>query len=500
MNDVIVVSIIDNIHFKIFCGEDQSYELAEFFTCYAADYRHNPKFKAGIWNGKISFFNRSDHLLPIGLLRFLKPFLEQYNYKIQLTFNEFELKNDISKEDLEGFYDVLFSMSDITLRDYQKDAVYAALRNKRGVVESATGSGKSILIYTVIRFILEDIDSKILLVVPNIGLVTQMYDDFKKYGWGTASTDISLLYGKSVFYDKTRPVLISTWQSIYKRGSDFFSDFGAVLVDETHGAKSASIQSVLSKCVNASYRLGFTGTLPEDTADIFNIYGYLGHKIYSLESKTLIERGFLSNITIVNLFLKHNQDEIDKIAGKTYADEVSVITKNPKRNNVLRYIIGNINEDHNVLVLCHKLDHLDSMVEYITETFPNRPLFVIHGGIPAEKREAIRTNMEEYDGAILIATYGTMSTGINIPKLHSVIFASFYKSKIKVLQSIGRGLRLHKTKSRVIVWDLIDDMHYVDEYGHRLPNYAIRHFYKRLAYYDKQEFPYINRHKTIDEL
>ena len=506
MNNVILVDILDAVYFKIYCGNDQAMELKEFFTCFAVGYRHNPKYKAGSWDGKIRFFDKQEMTLPIGLLRYLKPFLKEYDYKVRFLFDIESLKNPIDKSDLSGFFDALFDSvtnnngEPIYPRDYQEDAVLAALRHKRGVLESATGSGKSLIIYSIIRFILEDIDGKILLVVPSVSLVNQMYNDFKSYGWDDIYNDVSLLFSKSKKYDVNKKVLISTWQSIYKRGDQFFKPFGSVIVDETHGSKSASIQSVLKKCVNASYRLGLTGTLPSERVDVLNIFGYLGPKIYSLKSKTLIDRGYLSPITIVNMFLKYPINLAKKCVGMSYSEETDFISKISIRNKVLKYIVGNVKSSDNILILCQKLNQLDDITKYLSELYPERPLYVISGQVNADKREKIRQEIETKDGVLLVATYGTLSTGINIPKLHHVIFASFYKSKIKVLQSIGRGLRLHKSKKRVIIWDIIDDMRFMQDNGRIMYNYGYVHFKQRLKYYIEEGFDYKNRFKKLEEL
>jgi len=232
MSNTIVINLIDNVNLSIDCDISQAYEIKEFFSCYVQNYKYHPKYKARMWDGKISFFNVQDRTLPIGLMRFLKPFALKYDYKLRFTFDRSCLKNDITKDELLPFYDALYDGLKMYPRDYQQDAIYSAIRNKRGVLESATGSGKSMIIYSLIRFIMEDVPGKILLVVPSINLVNQMFDDCKTYGWTGSYDDISLLYGKSKNYDPNKKVLISTWQSIHKKPYSFFKQFGAVLVDE----------------------------------------------------------------------------------------------------------------------------------------------------------------------------------------------------------------------------------------------------------------------------
>lgn len=513
MSDIITVGLRDNVNLEISCEIDQAYELKEFFSCYASNYKFNPKFKAKMWNGKISFFNIHDKTLPIGLLKYIKPFLKKFKYRIRFEFDRSTLKNEITTEDLTSFHDVLFegvtnNGKPVYPRDYQHDAILAALQHKRGVLEAATGAGKSIIIYSIIRFIMENVKGKILLVVPSISLVSQMFSDFREYGWWDNYDDVSLLYGNSKHYDPNKKILISTWQSIHKKGQRFFEQFDAVLVDETHNAKSTSIQTVLKKCVNAEYKLGMTGTLPTEKIDRFNIFGYLGPVIYKLRSHELISRGFLTDIRIVNMFVRYSNKDVKDNKSRKYADEISFITKNGKRNKVLKHIISSnhVKDCENILILAQRLNHIDAIEKYLSDKYPDRKILKISGVTNPDERERIRQYVECNNGVILVATYGTLSTGVNIPKLHHVIFASFYKSKIKVLQSIGRGLRLHKSKKIIFIWDIIDDMRWKKKtkntsnkpsYGY---NYAFKHYLERKVFYDEQRFKCINKEIKLEEL
>jgi superfamily II DNA or RNA helicase len=503
MSTDVNVYIENNVYFRIEAERGILYELKEYFSAYIPNHKFHPKVKQHLWNGKISLFEIYDRLLPIGLYKNLKKFLKYYNYTYKYHLTKDDLINDIPKDVFTDFYKQLFKGTTIYPRDYQQEAIEQSLIYKRGVVEAATGAGKSIVIYSIIRFIKETVDGNILIVVPNIGLVTQLFDDFKTYGWNDSYDYVSLLYGKSK-YDPNKKITISTWQSIYKKHEQFFEKFNAVIVDETHMAKTTSIKTILTNCVNAEYRIGLTGTLPTDKLEKMTIVGYLGPTIFKLMSKSLIDGGFLSNIEIMNMKLRYKKEEVELVRSMTYAEEVDFIINHSRRNNIFKYIIDSnfVDNTHNILILAQRISHIDNIVEYLTTTYEKRTVFRIDGSTSAEERDSIRNNIEHMEGVILVATYGTLSTGINIPKLHHVVLGSFYKSKIKILQSIGRGLRKHYSKERIIIWDIIDDLRYDVKRRNtgnieKENNYAYSHFLERVSYYKEQQFTYSNNKITI---
>jgi len=507
LSAIIELNLKDNVYFNVRCGTDQAYELKGFFSCYTPNYKFNPKYKAKMWDGKITFFNIYDRLLPIGLLPKLKEFCKNHDYTLTYNFSMKELRNNITQEDLIPFYDTLFSDGKIYPHDYQQEAIYKTLSKKRGVLEACTSFGKSIVLYTILRYIMNDVDNKILIIVPTINLVNQLYSDMQDYGWEDIHNHVSRLYGDSKDCDLSKKILISTWQSIYKRHDNFFSQYEAVICDETHMCKSLSLTTILKKCVNATYRIGMTGTLPMDHADRYNIFGFIGPLIYQLKSHELITTGFLSDIKIVNMHIKYPIEEIKKIVNITYAEEVKYLVQNEKRDGILKYIIDSkyIKDEDNILVLAQRIEHIKKTVEYLKNLYPNRKILKISGETNPDERESIRKSIDNESGVILVATYGTFSTGISIKKLHHVIFLSFYRSRIKVLQSLGRGLRKHNTKSFVIIWDIVDDMRWKlkqrsntkNEYG---MNYAYLHFLERLKFYDDQKFKYINKVVQLEKL
>lgn len=233
----ILVSKVDEVYFKL-SGLDvgQSMELKEYLSCMMTNYFFHPKFRTGQWDGRLSFFNWNEQTIPIGLWPQFIKYCKKYNHEYEIDFDVNEVYNPISDEDIEKFYKAIFKNTSFYPRDYQHDAILKALRNKRGIIESATGSGKSLMLYSIIRFLLGTCEGKILLIVPNVSLVNQMYSDFGEYGWDSVATYCSKIFHKSDKIDWDCPIIISTWQSIYKKSEKFFEQFEAVLVDEClHG-------------------------------------------------------------------------------------------------------------------------------------------------------------------------------------------------------------------------------------------------------------------------
>lgn len=508
--DKIEIDKIDEVYFQVRnLTRGSALELKEHLSCKIENYWFHPKVRARIWDGTISFYDWNSQTIPIGLFPQFVKFCRKFNYEYHANFSREEIINDISDEKFEEFYQNIFKEEEYSPRDYQDDCIKSALRMKRGVIESPTGSGKSLVIYSIMRFIMGVAEGKILLIVPNVSLVNQMFSDFQEYGWSHAETYCSLIFSGSKKINPNCPIVISTWQSIYKRPQSFFEQFQAVLVDETHGAKSNSIQTCLKKCVNAEYRIGLTGTMPEDLHNQYTIYGFLGPKIFEMKSSELIEKGILSNIKIANLMIQYPKetvfrywhDEEGHVKKRSYQEELDIIYGNPDRNKIFKLIVDKLNKEENILILCHRISHLKDIKAYLESNFTDYDIFEIYGQTDSDERERVRKLTNIQGSTIILGTFATMSTGINIKRLHHVIFASSYRSKIKVLQSIGRGLRTHETKDKLFVWDIVDDLSWVHDWGseevhHK--NHVYGHWLNRLEYYDKQGFQYLTKKININ--
>jgi len=376
------------------------------------------------------------------------------------------------------------------IRDYQDRAVRAALSNHRGILLSCTSSGKSLMLFNIIKSIRKQNFKNILLIVPNIMLVDQMYDDFESYGWQNLDKEVERLGGgHEAYFDK--PVLISTWQSLQNKEADFFEKFDALFIDECHGSKASVLSKLTKQCINARFKIGTTGTLPTDKSDLLQIKSVLGDVIFELKSKELIDVGVLTKIQIANVIAKYPPEFVKMNKSRSYPEEVKMVEEYEDRNKVLKLIIDHTDPKHNILLLVNHLKHVKLLQEWIEKEYPDKKVSVITGSVSGEERSEIRKGIEEEDGTILLATYATMSTGVNMPKLHDVILYSNSKSKIKVLQSIGRGLRKHATKNLIVLYDVADDLSYKTRTGRVVDNYLMKHWKERMSYYKEQEFPTI---------
>ena len=469
------------------------HELAEYFTFFVPGYKFMPQFRNKLWDGKLRLLNLRDQSIYSGLYKHVCTFCAERNIQIEI------LPHDIFKTEayLPGAHsNVDMSFIDEFIlpfppRDYQLAAVKHGLENKRALMVSPTASGKSYIIYLMMRYYLDSnydhIADKVLLIVPTTSLVKQMVGDFAKYSENDAMFNAEnmcheIMAGKDKGHE-TKKIYVSTWQSIYKMQKGYFQKFGMVIGDEAHGFKAKSLTSILTKCSNANYRYGLTGTLDGTQTHKLVLEGLFGPHINITTSKELIDRGDLANISIDILLLKHKEEDCKEVCKMKYQDEVDWIVTSQKRNNFIRNLA--IDLKGNTLVLFQYVEkHGEPLFRLIDEASDNkRKVFYVSGKTPADTREEIRAITETESNAILVCSYGTFSTGINIVNLHNIIFASPSKSQIRVLQSIGRGLR--KSTLDTKIYDIADDLHWKSN-----KNYTLNHAAERVKIYSKERFKF----------
>ena len=454
-------------------------ELQEHFTFEVDGYKFMPQYRNKYWDGKIRLFSTATGEIYVGLLDKIIAFCERHDYTYEFQNNDyygtpFEVNEGISYE---GVKDYMKSICSHPPRKYQIEGVYDALKHNRKLLISPTASGKSLMIYALVRYYVAK-QQKILLVVPTTSLVEQMYKDFLDYGWEADSYCHRIYAGK----EKTNeyPVTITTWQSVYKLERKFFEDYNVVIGDEAHLFKSKSLISIMTKLHHAKYRFGFTGTLDGTQTHKWVLEGLFGPSYKVTKTDELMRQGHLAQLDIQCLVLKHPPQKFE-----TYQDEIEYLISHEQRNNFIRNLTLDLKG--NTLVLFSRVEaHGAVLYEKInTNKRSENKVFFIHGGVDAEQRELVREITEKENKAIIVASYGTFSTGINIQNLHNVIFASPSKSRIRNLQSIGRVLRKGTNKIKAILYDIADDCTYKTK-----RNYTLNHLIERIKIYNEENFNY----------
>ena len=469
-------------------------ELSEHFCFFVPGYKFMPAYRNRMWDGKIRLFDQRKKTLYCGLHKYLEEFCSVRGYNLEVVESpKYSTLDQQLKIDLEAFLkDISLSVNGqgIIPRDYQLDALSLSLSNEKSLLLSPTASGKSLIIYLAIRYFLEYFDQNILIIVPTTSLVEQMYSDFADYSstdeWNVEDNCHRIYSGKEKFSIKQR-VLISTWQSIYKLPGHWFLDFGMVIGDEAHNFKAKSLTSIMEKCTNAKYRIGTTGTLDGSQTHQLVLEGLFGPVYQVTTTKKLIDNQDLSQLNIKICLLKYS-DEICKIvSGLKYQDELDFIVKYEERNQFICNLATETCKNGNTLILFQYVEKhgkpLHSMLQEKINN--NRKLFYVSGETDVDTREQIREITETQKDAIIVASMGTFSTGINIKRLHNIIFASPSKSQIRVLQSIGRGLRKSDDGIDTVVYDIADDLHWKSK-----KNYTLQHAAERIKIYSKEKFNY----------
>ena len=475
----LVISKSNEVFLKINAEPHIQYELRDYFTFEVPNAKFMPQYRGKNWNGEIHLFDLRSKKIYVGLLDKIIDFCKRHDYTYKFENNQyygppFEINSSISKE---GVKDYIRSITSIKPRNYQIDGVYDCLKHNRRLIVSPTASGKSLMIYSLVRYYVAK-GLKILLVVPTTSLVEQMYKDFIEYGWDVEK------YCHRVYAGRKRStpqrVTISTWQSIYKMDKKWFSQFDVIIGDEAHQFKSKSLIGIMSKLRDTKYRYGFTGTLSGSQTHKWVLEGLFGPSYKVTKTKDLIDKGHLSKLDIRIIVLKH-----DPIQFEDYREEINYIISNEKRNKFIRNLALSLKG--NTLILFSRVEaHGEILYESINSSVDDeRKVFFVHGGVEAEERESIREITESENNAIIVASYGTFSTGINIKRLHNIIFASPSKSRIRNLQSIGRVLRKGKGKVKSLLYDIADDIKYDSQ-----RNYTLNHLIERVKIYNEENFNY----------
>ena len=480
MSSEITVQKLNSVYLHITAEADIRRELSDYFSFEVPGYRFTPQFRNRVWDGKIRLYSYATGQLYVGLYPYLKDWCKKKDVHI-VESSEILAYSRHTAADIDGLiesYDI-----SITPRDYQIAAFKFALEYERGLVLSPTASGKSLIIYMLCRHYLNMINNNILIIVPTTSLVEQLYKDFKDYGYDVETNVSRKYHGYDI--DEDKRIVISTWQSLYKLPKKFFEDYGAVIGDEAHLFKAVSLTKIMTKLTDCKYRIGLTGTLDDSKTHKLVLQGLFGMVNKVVSTTELIERKQLANLKIKCLNLKYPETEAKKVYGVKYFEELEYLTQNTARNKYIRNLALALNG--NTLCLFQLVEkHGEILYKLIKEKVdPKRKVFFVYGGTETNDREQIRAITEKSDNAIIIASFGTFSTGINIRNLHNIVFSSPSKSPIRILQSIGRGLRVGDNKDSATVYDISDDLTYKDK-----KNFTLTHFQERVNIYNREGFDY----------
>jgi len=486
---MIKVSKKNEVYAKVECERHILQELSDFFTFFVPGHQFTPAFRNKIWDGKIRLLDLRTNQIYLGLINYIKDFAESREYEIE--FDGVGIEDEFSMYHAKKFMSSLKLQSNgksIEARDYQLDALCHAMQARRSLLLSPTASGKSLIIYMLFRQLLDYQKLKGLIIVPTTSLVEQLYSDFADYssenGFKVDANVHRIYQGKDKNSNKS--LTISTWQSLYNLPKEYFEQFDYVIGDEAHLFKAQSLATIMTSCINTKYRIGLTGTLDGTKTHKLVLEGLFGPVKKVITTKELIDNKQLATFEIKCLVLKHAEEDSKNLKDKTYADEIQYLISCDKRNRFIKNLA--VSMGTNTLVLYQMVaKHGQILYDMIrnTENIGERKVFFVHGGTETEDRENIRKIMEVENDAIVVASFGTFSTGINIRNLHNIIFASPSKSRVRNLQSIGRGLRKMDGKEVATLYDIADDL----RVGKHI-NFTLQHFIERVKIYTEEKFPF----------
>ena len=465
------------------------------------NWRFHPLVKKGLWDGYISYM-KDDKWIPSGLWKEVMDMAKTYKYELKVNGVTSLFDASVKQDEFTEWALDYFDGHSITPHDYQIEAAYNILKFRRCLSELATSAGKTLISYMAVAYMLDKGKAgRILFIVPNVSLVVQASEDFIEYNWkNETSIKIQQIYaGQKI--RAGRNVVIGTYQSLVKKDKEYFEQFDAVVIDETHKAKSTSIKTILQKCTAANYRFGLSGTIPrEKTLDRLTLMAHTGPVITEVTAALLQDEGHIAgcNVKIIkmdyapestkNAFHEMSQNRYE--SKDVYKFESNYVINSTGRLAFITNIISRVRG--NSLVLFHRIEHGKRIYEKLRQE-SDKPVYYVDGNTDKDIREEYKKKMEVGAQVVIVASYGTFSTGISINKIHNIFFTESFKSEVIIRQSIGRGLRKHASKTEVNIIDFVDDLS-----SPGWDNYLIRHSKARIKIYKEQKFPYEIKNVQFD--
>lgn len=495
MQDVIIRKINQSV---MYIDTDDGFlkTISDHFSFFAENYTWNPKVKAGFWDGKIRLLNNRFNTMPVGLLDMLIEFLNENQKTYELVNFEEKIERKVIESDINNFLKTIDLPENFEIRDYQLKAIVDAIYEKRNLTISPTNSGKSLIIYLIMRYLFSrKLGTKVLILVPTINLVFQMFSDFKDYStrnkWDTEKFCHCIIGG--VEKKTNKPVVISTWQSLYDiKDKNYFQQYDVFFNDEVHTAEAKSISSIIERLLNAEYRFGLTGTLKESRCNPLQLIGFFGNINTTTSTKKLIEDGHSSNTKVLAYILEYNENirknfwaKIYNIKDKKkrYTTELKLLFNSKKRIFLIYKILEKF-KGTNTVILFRNLDHARDVKRLLEQK--GFECYFMSASTPPEERERIRKYCEKNIDIVILASYQIFQLGISIKNLHNGIIAAPAKGRIRILQSFGRLLRKSTDGKEGYLIDLIDDLRYNEK-----TNYCFSHGIERLKHFKEEEIEII---------
>lgn len=418
-----------------------------------------------------------------GLYFEIRKFLASKQYVGEVTTDEllYDIIKPSKKWEKNAQYNTDVVPLALPLRDYQEEIVKKALGIGRGTIVLATAGGKTLTAASLLTklFLLHGPTFKCLYIVPDLGLVEQTTGDFKSYN---VPFTVSKWTGNNPLDEKPGNVIVANLGILQSKNTDlsWLPNIDALVVDEVHKIRKGNEVNKIIKLIKTPIRFGFTGTMPENMMDQWNIIGKIGPIIYEKHSHELRLENYVSNVQVQILKLQYNEDPFkDTVISSTnlYREEQRFLMRSQFRNNVIGKLSCKLT--NNTLILIDFIEHGETLYKTIKQLCPDKQVYFIRGEVEVTEREKIRALMENRTDVVVVAISKIFSTGINIKNLHFIVFACGGKAKIKIVQSIGRGLRLHKDKDKLIIFDIADDF-----------KYSTAHMEKRINLYEKEKIQY----------
>ena len=464
MSNQVIVSKVDECFMKVECDDGLARDLYDFFSFTVPNAKFMPSYRNKYWDGKVRLFSIKTRKIYIGLLPYVDEFCRERGFDFS-GIEDVIGEKQRATEELHQFIEEL--NLPFSPRDYQMEAFRTAVQYGRQLLLSPTASGKSLIIYMLARYY----NKKTVIIVPTTSLVEQMAKDFVEYGYKEPICKI--YHGQEVF---DAPITITTWQSFSKAPKKVMQTFDMVVGDEAHLFKATTLKGILEKMKSTAIRIGTTGTLDGSEVHRLQLEGLFGPVKKVVSSSELMEKGTIAQINIDCVILCHT-----KMKKMSYQEEMDYLVSNEKRNMFILNLVKSLKG--NTLVLFQFVEkHGVKLFDMMSNADMGENLHYVYGGTDTEDRESVREIVERNKEDTILASYGTFSTGINIKRIDNIVFASPSKSRIRNLQSIGRGLRKVEGKDSMRLFDIADDLGY--------QNYTLVHLKERINTYNEENFPY----------